>query len=590
MNKGLKQNVCKLSMLLLSILPVQLAVTAQAAEIGHKSKFSGPDCAWSECRSCSQYRRICQSRSRGQDAGLKWTVKTAATDTTAAQSRAGGNAKRNSSLALMSKQTGARDLLTPVQIPGASPFGALENCGNFPGIFNGVNFVDSEVEPCVDVNPANSNNIVAFWQQDLWSDGGARGNVAGVSLDGGASWQIVPVPGLTECSGGLWERASDPWVSFSPDGTLHQMSLVFQSDPAPGSERGFGANGMAVSKSDDGGLTWSNPILIAADDGLRYLNDKNSLTADPTNSNFVYAVWDRLDVSPGAIKINQRDRGGLDQFKGQVMFARSTDGGETWEPARRIYSPDGLNQTIGNQIVVLPDGTVIDFFNEILNFRSDDGGSRFDFNLAFKYSENKGQRWLPHGQPIRANKIQSLGVITPDDEVPVRDASILFDVAVDSGNGNLYAVWQDARFSGVDEIAFSLSSDGGATWSIPAKINQTPANTNPLRSQAFLPSVAVTDDGIVGVTYYDFRNDDDTGELADYFVIICVGGCSDPANWEPDIRLNDNSIDYVQAPFANGLFLGEHVGLASDGIDFLSIFGIVDSAESATIFFSRVTP
>jgi hypothetical protein len=73
-----------------------------------------------------------------------------------------------------------------VQASDESPFGPLEACGNFPGEFFGVgvNFVDSEVEPWVEVNPTGSDNIVAFWQQDRWSNGGARSNVAGVSLDG----------------------------------------------------------------------------------------------------------------------------------------------------------------------------------------------------------------------------------------------------------------------------------------------------------------------------------------------------------------------------------------------------------------------
>ena len=60
-----------------------------------------------------------------------------------------------------------------VKVSGASPFGPLANCGNFPGIFNGTNFVDSEVEPWVAVNPVDPDNIVAFWQQDRWSDGGS---------------------------------------------------------------------------------------------------------------------------------------------------------------------------------------------------------------------------------------------------------------------------------------------------------------------------------------------------------------------------------------------------------------------------------
>jgi hypothetical protein len=83
-----------------------------------------------------------------------------------------------------------------VQVSEESPFGPLEACGNFPGeVFGvGVNFVDSEVEPWVEANPTDPDNIVAFWQQDRWSNGGARSNVAGVSLDGGETFEIVVAP------------------------------------------------------------------------------------------------------------------------------------------------------------------------------------------------------------------------------------------------------------------------------------------------------------------------------------------------------------------------------------------------------------
>lgn len=213
-----------------------------------------------------------------------------------------------------------------------------------------------------------------------------------------------------------------------------------------------------------------------------------------------------------------------------------------------------------------------------------------------KYSMNKGERWLPRGRPIRTNKILSLGAVTPDDEVPVRDASILFDVAVDPNpdNGNLYAVWQDACFSGVDEVAFSMSSDGGFTWSTPTKVNQTPADpNNPLRQQAFIPSVEVAN-GVVDVTYYDFRFDDASGsELTDYWFVSCAGSCSDPASWQSanELRLTDASFDILEAPFAGGLFLGDYVGLASDGFDFIAFFQQSFSpADPASGFFRRVTP
>ncbi len=477
-----------------------------------------------------------------------------------------------------------------MQVSGASPFDPLDDCGDFPGTVGppGTVFLDSEVEPWVVVNPVNPDNIVAFWQQDRWSNGGARGNVAGVSLDGGATWQIVPVPGLTDCTGGPWERASDPWLSFGPDGTLHQMSLVFQTDPPANQPGGLGPNGMAVSKSEDGGLTWSDPIVIAQTDNPRYLLDKNSITADPTDLNLVYAVWDLLDVVPGYAR--QPDRAVALGFKGAAYIARSTDGGDTWEPAKRLYNPGGVNQTIGNQIVVQPDGTVIDFFTEILNFRNDDLDEQFDLNLSLKRSPDQGETWLPRGRPIRTNDILGIGAVTPDDQIPVRDGAGLFDVAVNPDDGTLYAVWQDSRFSGFDEVAFSMSTDGGFTWSEPVKINQTPTNADgPLRQQAFLPSVEVAG-SVVGVTYYDFRNDDSSGELADHWFVSCSTQCSDAANWGGEVRLTDASFDYLPAPFAGGLFLGDYVGLASDGSDFLAFFQQSSSADPADGFFRRITP
>src|SRR5437764_12331667 len=88
-------------------------------------------------------------------------------------------------------------------------------------------YPNAEPEPRVDVNPTNSSNIVGAYQQDRWSDGGARGLVASWSKDGGATWHPVVIPGLSKSSGGIFDRASDPWVSFAPNGDLYETSLSF---------------------------------------------------------------------------------------------------------------------------------------------------------------------------------------------------------------------------------------------------------------------------------------------------------------------------------------------------------------------------
>ena len=78
-------------------------------------------------------------------------------------------------------------------------------------------------------------------------------------------------------------------------------------------------------------------------------------------------------------------------------------------------------------------------------------------------------------------------------------------------NGTLYAVWMDARFSTPpfrwDSIGFSRSNNGGATWSTPIRVNQTPQG-DVQNSQAFTPSVHVLNNGTIAVSYYDFRFND----------------------------------------------------------------------------------
>jgi len=464
-----------------------------------------------------------------------------------------------------------------VQVSGASPLPPYSACGGLPDQVTGINYPNTEVGPRVEVNPTNSKNIVAFYQQDKWSNGGSRANVAAVSLDDGATWETVIVPGLSQCSGGQYQRASWPWLSFSPNGVLHQMSLLFNTDPPVG----FGPSAMAVSRSLDGGFTWSGPILVQSDTDPRFLNDANSITADPKNSNLVYAVWERLDS----------DFAGF-PFKGSAYFARTIDGGVTWEPAREIFDPGLNNQVIGSQIVVLPDGTLLNFFDKIINMNPDGTFIATQFHLTVIRSDDKGLTWDTTGGGTEIAVILSFfGAYTPDLHFPIQaGGSVLFDVAVDPRNGRLYAVWQDSRFTGVDEVAFSESKDRGRTWSVPIRVNQTPRNPlRPLTQQAFLPSVAVGGNGRVVVTHFDFRNDGDIGELADYWMVSCKSKCDEPASWGGEIRLTEASFDYAQAPVVHSLFLGAYLGLAATHKGYFAFFPQSSVSDRASGFFRKVS-
>jgi hypothetical protein len=399
---------------------------------------------------------------------------------------------------------------------------------------------NAEVEPFVAVNPRFPLNLVGVWQQDRWSNGGSRGLGTGYSFDGGVSWKRV-FPPFSRCAGGNaanngdYERATDPWVTFSPNGVAHQMALSFDDLVIPGKP----ASAMLASRSTDGGRSWSKSVVLVADTEERF-NDKNSMTADPHDARYVYATWDRLSFVPG-------------EGAGPTLFARSTDNGLTWEPTRIIFDPGLDAQTIGARIEVLPNGHLVNLFTQI-DFITN------DVSLQVILSSDKGETW---SAPIKVADVLSFGAKDPETGAAIRDGSILAQLAI-SRSGTVTVVWQDARFSnGAREgIVVSQSSDGGQSWSAPVQVNRDPL------VQAFTPSVHVRQDGTVGVSYYDFRSN--TADPATLLTDVWLTRSRDGLNWR-ESRIS-RAFDINKAPEAGGLFLGDYQGLVSIGPIFVPFF------------------
>jgi len=237
-----------------------------------------------------------------------------------------------------------------------------------------------------------------------------------------------------------------------------------------------------------------------------------------------------------------------------------------------IYDPGQVNQTIGNQIVVLPNGTLVNAFNLIYNFKNT--GKVRGHNVAVMRSTDKGQTW---SSPTIVSKLQYVQVTDPDTGQLVRTGDILPDVAVDRQSGHLYIVWQDARFSGGHHagIAFSKSTDGGRTWSTPpVQINQVPSVS------AFTATVHVADDGTIGVSYYDFRNNTTTQPLdTDYWLAHSHDG---GATWSDETHIA-GPFDMKSAPDSpgNGFFVGDYEGLTAIGDSFVPFFVQANSGNQA---------
>lgn len=429
---------------------------------------------------------------------------------------------------------------------GASPF--VANCD--AGTTGGTAFANAEVEPSFAVNPVDSQNFVAVWQEDRWSTGGSRGLVAGRSADGGKTWSQQAMA-FTRCGGGNatnggdYERGSNAWMTVSSNGVFEQVAITFT-----GSVLGPGSTSAVVaSRSLDGGATWQPTQTLIRDTDI-FFNDKPAITADPVNLANVYAVWDRL----------------TSMNTGPTYFARSPDRGATWQAPRPIYDPGVNNQTISNVVVVLPNGTLIDLFVEV------DSTSATAFTSTFDVirSTDSGTTW---SAPIFIASNLSVGTADPQTGTLVRDSALIPEIAV-APDGGLSVTWQDARFNGGahDGIVLSQSSDGGLTWSAPAQINSTPSVA------AFSPKVQVLPNGTIGVSYYDFRpNTSDAGTL---FTDYWLTDSSDGVTWGEHQIAGPFDLDFAPlttSPAPGGYFLGDYQALQNTGNIFLPMFAQTNS-------------
>jgi len=375
---------------------------------------------------------------------------------------------------------------------------------------------ETQAEPYLAVNPEDANHLIAVYQESRFANGGARVLNYSVSFDGGANWTEGILPGLTVASNGPWQRASDPWVTFGPNGRVYYISLLFnQSTPD---------NAIGVSTSTDGGMTWGPPVEVFR--STLDFNDKESIVADTYPDSpffgYIYAAWD----------INKSVNG---QFRHQhLVVSRSTNGGLSWGKPKKVRKK-GVN--IGVIPRVGPDGTVYAVWT----------GGPLDGSetvIYFSKSANGGKKW---------SEPKKLTDLIVDDVANVRGGEFLVSFDVSPVNGDLHVGWQDSRFTGIGQAALITSRNGGDSWSAPRRISDGPDD-----APAFTISIAVNREGHLAVSYYSLQNDPQRRFLADQYVRISRDGGD---TFEQGLRVTPQSFDLRDAAQAGGFFLGDYIGL-----------------------------
>lgn len=443
------------------------------------------------------------------------------------------------------------------RVSGASPFSTDCNGPAFPV---SAAYVNAEVEPFIAVNPRNLSNLVAVYQQDRYPDDGANGVLAAFSLDGGKSWQrpaLESQPPFSRCAGGNasnggdFELASDPWIDFGPDGTAYFAALGFNKSNADTAE--------FVSASTTGGRTWQRPVTVIRENIPNVSDERPAVTADPTRARTAYLVWARHRTAPAA------------EAGGAVYFSRTVDGGQRWSAPRAIYeTPIGM-QTSANQVVVTPDGALVNVFTE-LGLETGSHHPRHDRIAALRSSDG-GVTW---SEPVNVATSSVTGVADPNTGQPIRVGDSFTEIAVDPrpGTSTIYVTWADSRFSEgrMQQIVLARSTDGGRSWGEPVAVaadRQTPS---------FVPNVAVNDRGEVAVTYYGFAAAGSAARalMTDYWISLSK---DQGRTFLPARRLTPHSFDLRSAPFNGGFFFGEYQGLAAAGSRFVAVAALANDGR-----------
>ena len=359
---------------------------------------------------------------------------------------------------------------------------------------------DAANEPSIAVDPTDSNKITIGWRQFNTVSSNFRQGGWGYTTDGGVHWTF---PGVLENN----VFRSDPVLDSNELGTFFYLSL----------RDTFCDN---IWQSTNGGQSWTNFPGTSGGDKQWFTVDK---TGGPGHG-FHYQFWtDFFPCSSGE-------------------FSRSTDGGMTWQ------SP-----------INIPHGVIHGTPDVDTNGNLFIGGE--DLNDVTFWCIRSSNAQLGNQTPVFEQVTQvNLGGVRVGGNVNPDGLTAQIFLAVDRSGGptnnNVYMLCsvRPPSYSNGTDVMIARSTDGGASFSTPVRINDD-ATTNKWH---WFGTFSVAPNGRLDAVWYDTRNAPDNLQSQLFYSYSTDAG----ATWSPNVPVSASFNPTEGWPQQNKI--GDYITIVSD--------------------------
>ena len=412
-------------------------------------------------------------------------------------------------------------------------FGFSTSYGQFPNIL--ISTSNSPEEVSIAINPKNTNQMVA----------GANINNMYYSNNAGATWTI----GTLSCAAyGVW---GDPILFWDTTNACYYLHL---SNPPAGPGNSW-IDRIVVQKSGNFGQTYTTCVGIGKN-GTK-AQDKQSVVVNPTN-NEMHIAWTQFD--------NYGTSASTDSSL--ILYSKSGDGGTTWSSPYRLsfYAGDCIDSdsTVeGATPAIGPLGEVY------VAWASKKG-------LMFQKSTTGGLTWLPLEQLITTTPggwDYSISGVQRCNGLPFT----FCDLSNGPNKGTIYVNWSDQRNGVTDtDIWLVKSTNGGATWSLPKRINDDAPGKQQFMSAMTIDQVT----GYLYVVFYDRRNYA-SGNNTDVYLAVSKDGGNSFVNYQINANVFSPSASY---------FFGDYIGISAHNNVIRPIWMQMTGAGALSVWTSMVNP